>query len=121
MDSHKVSVTSENRDGRRMIDVTTGSLSFSFDSSRVLIDIWKSAIVSLPSTWRIELLTEGMWDISELYLDADRLTLEISRYCDDDSGSGIYLQIELPSSITLSLLTQVIDELAKYQVEPASE
>jgi hypothetical protein len=121
MDSHKVLVTTEEWKGRRIIRVTTDGVSFSFDSSRALIGIWKLALDAVPrTTWPIGLLIDSMCDISTLYLDADRLIIELYRF-GRYSWEGISLRVELPSSITVSLLTQVIDELAKHQVKPASE
>jgi hypothetical protein len=107
MDSHKVSVTSQDGESR-MIDVTTDRITFSFNWSRVL------------SNSQIELLATGMWNISGLQSSAELPTIQIYRYT-DDSGSGIHLLIGLPPSFTVSLLTQVMDELIKYRATAAHE
>jgi hypothetical protein len=110
MDSHKVSVTSENREGDRKVDVTatTNRVTFSFNWSHVVCN---------P---QIELLAAGMWDISGLQPNAERPTIKVYRHSDGDERR-IHLQIELPPSTTVDLLTQVISELTKCRAVAASE
>jgi hypothetical protein len=122
MGAYKISVTSEDCEGHKIIRFTTGDISLGFDAADTLIDDWERMLRAARgidvTADPVKIFRSDCLNNTFLYFSNGQLTLEIDQ--SGDVGS-VSMQVELPSSITVDLLTQVINELAKYQVRPASE
>jgi hypothetical protein len=123
MNSDKVSVTSYLCGGLRLVRVTAHGILFSFDGASAPIDDWTALLLvalGVRATAKpVKLYDDEHKTNTFLKVSDNQLTLGVLQGAGD--VGKLSMEIDLPSSTTVDLLTQVIKELAKYQVKPASE
>jgi hypothetical protein len=121
MESDKVQVGIQEYKGHRAVYVDTNTVSFSFDAAHTSINDWTAmllAAIEKTNANTISLSDSKDVNTTCLYFFNDQLTLEMVQR---GAGDRTALSIALPRSITLSLLTRVVSELAKYQGKPILE
>jgi hypothetical protein len=121
MESDKVSVTTEEYEGRSILHVASDGVSFSFDAAHTSIKAWVPMLLTVMGIHEdvgpIELLKAGSLKYALLNLRKGLLLLEFDQ---DEAKSRWWLSavVVLPSSTTPDSLVQVIRELHKTQINP---
>jgi hypothetical protein len=114
---HQLRVITETRNDVKLISVKIGDLSFSFDPTVTSVDEWISMFMTMFALHppivdnQIKLYDGGSQDSTVLRHNNGGLLLEVEQHT--ALGGSVLLTVNMPQTIAISLLSQVINEIAK--------